>query len=95
MISFTTCSAWGGALAHAAYGMPIVSTVHHPLSMDREADFLIDRGFWELATTVLFYPLSMQRIVINRLDRVITSSNEVWARSGGFRAPRGPAFGGV
>jgi len=69
------CLGWG-LLPMRAYGMPIVSTVHHPLSMDREADFLIDRGFWELATTVLFYPLSMQRIVINRLDRVVTSSME-------------------
>jgi glycosyltransferase involved in cell wall biosynthesis len=69
------CLGWG-LLPMKAYGMPIVSTVHHPLTMDREADFLIDRGFWELATTVLFYPLSMQRIVIKRLDRVITSSNE-------------------
>ena len=69
------CLGWG-LLPMRAYGMPIVSTVHHPLTMDREADFLIDRGFWERAMTVLFYPLSMQRIVINRLDRIITSSSE-------------------
>ena len=67
------CLGWG-LLPMKAYGMPIITTVHHPLTLDREADFLIDRNAWELAMTILFYPLNMQRIVIKRLDRVITSS---------------------
>lgn len=67
------CLGWG-LLPMKAYGIPIITTVHHPLAMDREADFLIDRNMWELATTIMFYPLTMQRTVINRLDRVITSS---------------------
>ena len=69
------CLGWG-LLPMKAYGMPIVSTVHHPLTLDREADFLIDRNAWELAMTILFYPLSMQRAVVKRLDRVITSSHQ-------------------
>jgi glycosyltransferase involved in cell wall biosynthesis len=69
------CLGWG-LLPMRGYGIPIVSTVHHPLTLDREADFLIDKNAWELATTILFYPLVMQRVVINRLDRVITSSRE-------------------
>lgn len=69
------CLGWG-LLPMKGYGMPIITTVHHPLTLDRDADFLIDRNLWELATTILFYPLAMQRIVINRLDRVITSSLE-------------------
>ncbi len=69
------CLAWG-LLPMKAFGIPIISTVHHPLTRDREADFLRDNSFWEYATTVLFYPLFMQRVVINRLDNIITSSRE-------------------
>ena len=58
------------------FGIPIVTTVHHPLTKDREADLGVDKTFWEYVTTVLFYPMNMQRIVINHLDRVITSSQE-------------------
>lgn len=67
------CLGWG-LLPMKGYGIPIVSTVHHPLTFDREADFLIDKTFWELVTTIMFYPLTMQRVVINRLNRIITSS---------------------
>lgn len=67
------CLGWG-LLPMKGYGIPIVTTVHHPLHRDREADFSTNRTLWEYLTTVLFYPLIMQRIVINRLDRVITSS---------------------
>ncbi len=69
------CLAWG-LLPMKGFGIPIVSTVHHPLTRDREADFIRDNSFWEYATTVLFYPLLMQKCVINRIDRVITSSKE-------------------
>jgi glycosyltransferase involved in cell wall biosynthesis len=69
------CLGWG-LLPMKAFGMPIVSTVHHPLTKDREADYLRDNSFWEYATTTLFYPLGMQRAVIKRLDRVVTSSME-------------------
>jgi glycosyltransferase involved in cell wall biosynthesis len=67
------CLGWG-LLPMKEYGMPIVTTVHHPLTHDRRADFMIDRNMWEKFCTIMFYPLSMQRAVINRLDRVITSS---------------------
>ncbi len=69
------CLGWG-LVPMKGYGMPIVTTVHHPLTLDREADFLIDKNAWEMAMTIMFYPLTMQRFVINRLDRVITSSHE-------------------
>ncbi|HNR88397.1 MAG TPA: glycosyltransferase family 4 protein [Spirochaetota bacterium] len=69
------CLGWG-LVPMRGYGIPIVTTVHHPLTRDRVADFTHDKSFWELMTTVLFYPLTMQRFVINRLDRVITSSTE-------------------
>lgn len=58
------------------YGIPIVTTVHHPLTKDREADLMGNRGLWDKTTTILFYPLVMQSFVIKRLDRIITSFKE-------------------
>ncbi|OQA98024.1 MAG: D-inositol 3-phosphate glycosyltransferase [Spirochaetes bacterium ADurb.Bin218] len=58
------------------YGIPIVTTVHHPLTKDREADLMGNFGLWDKTTTILFYPLVMQSFVIKRLDRVITSFRE-------------------
>lgn len=58
------------------YGIPIVTTVHHPLTKDREADLQRNWGFWDKTTTILFYPLVMQGFVIRRVDRVITSFME-------------------
>lgn len=65
-----------GLLLMKKYGIPVISTIHHPLTRDRNADLLVNVTFWDKLTTVLFYPLTMQRIVINRLDRIITSSME-------------------
>lgn len=65
-----------GLLLIKYFGIPVISTIHHPLSRDRDADLTMDKSFWEKVTTILFYPLNMQRIVINRLDRIITSSRE-------------------
>ena len=65
-----------GLLFMKGFGMPVISTIHHPLTRDRDADLMMDKDFWGLLTSVLFYPLKMQRFVIKRLDRVITSSRE-------------------
>jgi glycosyltransferase involved in cell wall biosynthesis len=66
---------WGLLLVRK-YGIPVISTIHHPLTRDRDADLISNETFWEKMTTLLFYPLMMQRFVIKRLDRVITSSKE-------------------
>ena len=66
---------WGLAFMKG-FGIPVISTIHHPLTRDRDADLMMDKDFWGLLTSVLFYPLTMQRFVIKRLDRVITSSRE-------------------
>ncbi len=58
------------------YGMPIITTVHHPLTKDRDADLMMDRKMWDKVTTILFYPLNMQQFVIRRIDRVVTSFTE-------------------
>jgi glycosyltransferase involved in cell wall biosynthesis len=65
-----------GLLLMKGFGIPVISTIHHPLTRDRDADLTMDGTFWDKLTTVLFYPLTMQRFVIKRLDRVITSSHE-------------------
>jgi glycosyltransferase involved in cell wall biosynthesis len=65
-----------GLLPMKGYGIPIVSTIHHPLNRDRNAALTMDTTFWGKLPTVLFYPLGMQRFVSNRIDRVITSSRE-------------------
>ncbi len=71
-----------GLLLMKKYGIPVISTIHHPLTRDRDADLMVNVTFWEKLTTILFYPLVMQRFVIKRLDKVITSSNEGSAELG-------------
>ncbi len=65
-----------GTIPMKGYAMPIVTTVHHPLTKDMEADMTNSFGLWDKITTILFYPLVMQSFVIKRLDRVITSFRE-------------------
>lgn len=63
-----------GLLGVRALGLPVVTTVHHPLSVDRLASFERDRTLRENLGTMEFYPVGMQAFVARRLDRVITSS---------------------
>jgi glycosyltransferase involved in cell wall biosynthesis len=65
-----------GLLLAKRLGPPVLTTVHHPLTIDYAASLERDRNFKEHYYTVVFYPLKMQRRVIHRLDRVITSSEE-------------------
>ncbi|MDI6753460.1 MAG: glycosyltransferase family 4 protein [Thermodesulfobacteriota bacterium] len=65
-----------GLLMTKFFRLPLVTTVHHPLTIDYQASLERDRNFQERYYTVVFYPLSMQRRVIRHCDRVITSSGE-------------------
>ncbi len=65
-----------GLVPMKGFEIPIISTIHHPLTRDREADFMMTKPFWQLVACILFYPLNMQRFVINRINRIITSSME-------------------
>ena len=58
------------------FHLPLITTVHHPLTIDFRASLERDRNFKEKYYTVVFYPIGMQRRVIRRCDRVITSSQE-------------------
>ena len=63
-----------GLLLIKRLGIPVISTVHHPLQVDRKEDL---RQMPELASQLrraLYYPLVMQKIVAKRLDKIITVS---------------------
>jgi glycosyltransferase involved in cell wall biosynthesis len=68
-----------GLLGMRALGIPVVTTVHHPLSVDRRASFRRDVTFRDALGTQTFYPLGMQSFVARHIDGVLTSS-EVSAR---------------
>jgi glycosyltransferase involved in cell wall biosynthesis len=68
-----------GLLGLRAIGIPVVTTVHHPLTVDRRASFIRDENLRDAIGTMKFYPVGMQAFVARRLDRVLTSS-EVSAR---------------
>jgi glycosyltransferase involved in cell wall biosynthesis len=63
-----------GMLGMQAFGLPLLTTVHHPLTIDRREAFARDRTFEELYHTAVFYPVTMQGLVIRRLHGVITAS---------------------
>jgi glycosyltransferase involved in cell wall biosynthesis len=67
------CLGWG-ILGIRALGLPVVTTIHHPLTIDRRASFARDRSLAEAIGTMQFYPAGMQGFVARRLDRVFTSS---------------------
>lgn len=67
------CLSWG-LLGIQATGVPVVSVIHHPLHLDREADFAIDPSFWKRVRRTLYFPLFMQEQVAPRLARIVTVS---------------------
>jgi glycosyltransferase involved in cell wall biosynthesis len=80
-----------GLLGLRALGLPLVSTIHHPLSVDRRSSFARDRSLREALGTMEFHPVGMQAAVARRLDRVLTSSRaslEQIARDFGVRRER-------
>lgn len=67
------CLSWG-LLGLRATGVPVVSVIHHPLHIDREADFAIDPRLKMKIKRTLYFPLLMQQIVAPRLDKIVTVS---------------------
>ena len=65
-----------GMLLWKTLGIPVVSTIHHPLSIDRATWFENPSSLQQKVKRVLYYPLVMQRIVSNRLDGIITVSRD-------------------
>jgi len=67
------CLGWG-TLGIRALGLPVVTTIHHPLTVDRRSSFVRDVDFKDSVATMKFYPIGMQAFVARRIERVFTSS---------------------
>ena len=63
-----------GSLWLARLGVPVVATVHHPLTVDLRSSLQRDTNFREHVGTLTFHPVRTQARVARRLDAVITSS---------------------
>lgn len=62
-------------LAMRLMGVPIVSTIHHPLTVDlRESINHPGKTFEDIMGSLEFYPVLMQSIVARRMDLVLTST---------------------
>jgi glycosyltransferase involved in cell wall biosynthesis len=64
-----------GLLGLQAAGTPVVGVIHHPLHIDRQADFALEPSFARKWKRTLYFPLFMQQIVAPRLARVLTVSH--------------------
>lgn len=67
------CLSWG-LLGIQKMGVPVVSVIHHPLHIDREADFTIERSLGKRISRTLYFPLLMQQTVATRLAKIVTVS---------------------
>jgi glycosyltransferase involved in cell wall biosynthesis len=65
-----------GFLLIKLLGVPFVSTIHHPLTIDRATWFEYPSDFLLKIKRILYYPLMMQKIVSNRMDKIITVSHD-------------------
>jgi len=65
-----------GLMLIKQFRRPLITMVHHPLTIDFHHSLDRDQDFKEKYYTVVFYPLGMQGRVIRRCDRVLTSSRE-------------------
>ena len=65
-----------GFLLIKLLGIPFVSTLHHPLTVDRSTWFEYPSDFFLKMKRVLYYPLIMQNVVTNRMDHIITVSHD-------------------
>lgn len=65
-----------GFLLIRNFGIPFVSTIHHPLSIDRSTWFEHPSDFLLKIRRVLYYPLVMQGFVARRMDHILTVSRD-------------------
>jgi glycosyltransferase involved in cell wall biosynthesis len=65
-----------GLLLMRGFGIPILSTIHHPLSIDRSTWFEKASPLKQRIKMILYYPLVMQKIVSHRLDGIVTVSED-------------------
>ncbi len=79
-----------GLLLMKHFGIPMVSTIHHPASVDRDIDVKNAKGWWQKSKMIRWYSfLPMQRFVARRMDRIVTVSyNSADDTSRLFKIPR-------
>ena len=78
-----------GVLLLQALGVPIVSTIHHPLTIDLRFSLRRDRSFMDRKGSVTLYPVRTQARVARRLQALITSSEaSIGEIVAGFGVPR-------
>ncbi len=65
-----------GYLLMRTFGVPVIASIHHPLGMDRSADFEQTDMLIERLRRVVFYPFVMQKIVAKSFDLVISGSED-------------------
>jgi glycosyltransferase involved in cell wall biosynthesis len=63
-----------GLLPLRHLGVPLVATIHHPLTVDRERGFDPPSSFASRWRMVLFHPIAMQAFVARRMPALITVS---------------------
>jgi len=64
-----------GLLLMKSFGVPVVATIHHPLSIDvRNAVAQAESPIEKVRRLVYHYPIFMQEFVARRLDKIITVS---------------------
>ena len=65
-----------GFLLMKELGIPLVSTIHHPLTIDRSTWFEYPSSFFVKMKRVLYYPLFMQKFISNHMNKIITVSHD-------------------
>lgn len=65
-----------GLLLMRSFGIPVIATIHHPLSVDLENVIERASSFTNKMKGVMFYPILMQQVVSKRLDHIITVSED-------------------
>ena len=65
-----------GLLLMKSLGVPVLATIHHPLSIDLRTVLERAESFTRKFRYVMFYPTLMQSVVSKRLDHIITVSED-------------------
>ncbi|MDQ3617045.1 MAG: glycosyltransferase family 4 protein [Actinomycetota bacterium] len=63
-----------GLLGLARTGIPMVTTIHHPITFDRRVDLAAARGWKRLTTRRWYAFLAMQKRVARRMPQILTVS---------------------
>ena len=79
-----------GLLLMRHFEIPIVCTIHHPVSVDRDIDVRNAKGWWQKFKMIRWYSfLPMQRFVSRRMDRIVAvSHNSADDTARMFKIPR-------